>query len=90
MSDTLRIYNRINLKKTPRYNLDDPRFTGNLKDVVEKGLVIPHQVGFPLTYRSWICMGHCPMCRNHDLDQRHLRKVRKREFARILPEEMSV
>ena len=88
MSDTNRIYNRKNLKKTPRYNLDDPRFTGNLKDVVRKGLVIPHHVGMPLTHRSWICMGKCPQCRDSDLDPRHQRKIRQREFARTLSMEM--
>ena len=47
MSDTIRIYNRKNLKKTPRYNLDDPRFTGSLKVSTEKGLPIPSQNGMP-------------------------------------------
>jgi len=88
MSDTERIYNRKNLKKTPRYNLDDPRFAGDLKESVEKGLVIPHQVGMPLTHRSWICMGNCSGCKDHSKDQKYQRKVRQREFVRVLPMEI--
>ena len=88
MSNTVRIYNKTNLKKTPRYNLDDPRFTGDLKEMVERKLVIPHQVGMLLTHRSYICMGNCSGCKDHSLDQKHQRKIREREFARVLPMEM--
>ena len=90
MSNTIRIYNRKNLKKTPRYNLDDPRFTGDLQEMVEKKLISPHQVGMPLTRRSYICMGNCSGCKDHSQDQKHQRKIREREFARVLPMEMEV
>ncbi len=89
MTHTKRIYNRTNLKKTPRYNLDDPRYTGDLKDVVGKGLSIPHCNGMPLTYRSWVCMGKCPMCTDPDEEPSHKRKVRKQEFKKIKDDEIS-
>ena len=88
MSNTIRIYNRKNLKKTPRYNIDDPTITGDIKEMIEKKLVIPHQVGMPLTHRSYICMGNCSSCKDHSLDQKRQRKIRAREFARVYQEEV--
>lgn len=89
MGHTIRIYNRKNLKKTPRYNLDDPRYTGDLKTSMEKQLPIPHCNGMPLTHRSWICMGKCPMCTDPDNEPSHKRKVRKQEFKKTIEDEIS-
>lgn len=66
MSRTKRIYNNPRLKKTPRYNLDDGE------------IHIIH--GIPYTKRSWICMGHCPCCRDHNKDWRLIRKRSKEQF----------
>jgi len=76
MSNTIRIYNRKNLKKTPRYNLDDP------------GETIINYVGMPLTHRSQICMGNCSFCKDPGKNQKRQRKIRKREFEYNLSKEM--
>jgi hypothetical protein len=33
-------------------------------------------------------MGHCSMCKDPGKNQKHLRKIRKREFIQMLPDEM--
>ena len=65
MSRTKRIYNNPRIK-APRYNLDDgePR--------------ICH--GIPYTKRSWICMGHCPQCRNPEQNTKAIRRREKDEL----------
>ena len=67
MSRTIRIYNRLNLKKTVRYNVDDEEYH------------VP--CGIPFTRRSWICMGRCPICRDPKREPRTQRRQLKRELA---------
>ena len=55
------------MKKTARYNLDDGEYH------------IPH--GIPFTRHRWICMGHCPMCRDPKEEPRAKRRQLKRELA---------
>lgn len=76
MSHTKRIYNNPRLKKAQRYNIDD----GN----------IHMRVGIPYTRRSWICMGHCPICRDHNREYRLIRKRIKEQFRFDLNNEMNV
>lgn len=66
MSRTKRIYNNPRLKKAQRYNLDDG--------------IIHLIVGIPYTRRSYICMGKCPYCRDHNRDRRLIRKRTKEQF----------
>ena len=93
MTRTIRIYNR-RIKKAHRINLLN--LILDFKEQVETGEInnplrnSVHHYGFVYhPWASWLCMGHCNSCRDHSLDQRHQRKIRKREFARILPQEMS-
>ncbi len=73
MSHTKRIYNKP-LKKAQRFNLDDGKM---------------HLfVGIPLTRRSWVCMGRCPMCRDHNRDPRLVRKRTKEQFRFELKSEL--
>lgn len=73
MSHTKRIYNK-RLKKAQRFNLDDGKM---------------HLfVGIPLTIRSWICMGRCPMCKDHNRDPRLVRKRTKEQFRFELENEL--
>lgn len=75
MSGTIRIYNRKNLKKAQRYNLDEP----------EKNLVGVNNyrcVGIPFTIRSWICMGNCPMCKDETKSTKH-RRLNYKEIMNI-------
>jgi len=65
MSHTKRIYNNPRLKKTPRSHIDDDEY-------------IPR--GIPLTYRSWICMGKCPRCRDKKKEPRAIRNKNKEAF----------
>lgn len=74
MSRTRRIYNNPRLKKAQRFNLDD--------DMVHM------RIGIPLTRRSWICMGHCPMCRDHNRDPKLIRKRKKEQFRFDLRNEL--
>lgn len=65
MSHTQRIYNR-RLKKAQRRNIDDGEI---------------HQfAGFPLTRRSYICMGRCKMCRDPNKEPKLIRKRKKEQF----------
>jgi len=75
MSHTMRIYNNPMLKKAQRYNLDD----GNMHMII----------GIPLTIRSWICMGKCPMCKDHNRDSRLVRKRTKEQFRFDLRNELN-
>ena len=87
MSRTRRIYNRIikkahriNLLKQPGMSLEKQVETGEINNPLRNSI---HQYGLVYhPFASWLCMGKCPCCRNHDLDPRHQRKVRQREFAR--------
>lgn len=74
MTHTKRIYNNPKLKKAQRFNLDDG------KDHLF--------VGIPLTYRSWICMGRCPMCRDKNREPRLVRKRTKENVRFQLKEEV--
>lgn len=74
MSHTRRIYNNPKLKKAQRFNLDDGK--------------VHLFVGIPLTIRSWICMGRCPMCRDHNREPRLVRKRAKEQFRFELENEL--
>lgn len=74
MSHTERIYNNPRIKKAQRFNLDD-------------GLIHLF-VGIPLTRRSWICMGRCPMCRDHNRETKLLRKRTKEQIRFDLKSEL--
>jgi len=88
MSRTRRIYNRIikkahriNLLTQPGMSLEKQVETGEINNPLRNSI---HQYGLVYhPFASWLCMGKCPCCRNHDLDPRHQRKVRQREFARV-------
>lgn len=73
-SRTKRIYNNPRLKKAQRFNLDD-------------GL-LHIWIGIPLTYRSWICMGKCRMCRDPNREPRLIRKRLKEQFRFDLKNEL--
>lgn len=74
MSHTRRIYNNPKLKKAQRFNLDDGKM---------------HLfVGIPLTRRSWICMGKCRLCRDHNKEPRLVRKRLKEQFRLELENEL--
>lgn len=76
MSHTKRIYNNPRLKKAQRYNVDD-----NEMHII---------IGIPYSRkRSWICMGRCPMCRDHNREPRLVRKRRKEQFRFELRNELS-
>ena len=48
-----------------------------------------HEYGFLYhPYASGLCMGRCPMCRDHTKDTRLKRKERKAEFRSILKMEV--
>ena len=81
MSRTKRIYNNPILKKTQRYYIDNLP-NDEILSPWAQGVII--NVGIPFTYRSWICMGHCPQCRNHDKDYKIIRKRNKEELRREL------
>lgn len=74
MSRTRRIYDNHRLKKAQRFNLDDG----------EIHLVI----GIPMTRRSWICMGKCPVCRDPNRDPRLIRKRTREQFRFELKDEL--
>lgn len=74
MTHTKRIYNNSKLKKAQRFNLDDDE--------------IHLFVGIPLTYRSWVCMGRCPMCRDKNREPRLIRKRTKENVRFQLKEEV--
>lgn len=80
MSKTIRIYNRKNLKKAQRYNLDEPE-----KNLV--GINSYRCVGIPFTIRSWICMGNCPMCKDPSNSTKQRRLSYKNELLLQLKEE---
>lgn len=69
MSHTKRIYNR-RLKKARR-DLSLPSYVN--------GIYI-NKVGFPYTWRSYICMGMCKMCRDPNKETKLIRKRRKEQF----------
>jgi hypothetical protein len=70
MTRTKRIYNR-RLKKAQRNDLSLPTYVN--------GIYI-NKVGFPLTWRSYICMGNCCKHKDHTKDQILLRKRKKEQF----------
>ncbi len=74
MTRTRRIYNNPRLKKAQRFNLDDD--------------MLHLWIGIPLTRRSWICMGRCPMCRDHNREPRLMRKRTKERFRFELKDEL--
>jgi hypothetical protein len=73
MSHTQRIYNR-RLKKAQRFNIDDGE--------------IHLFVGIPLTRRSWICMGRCKMCRDHNREPKLIRRRTREQFRLDLKSEL--
>ncbi len=85
MTHTTRIYNNPKIKKAQRFNLDDET---NKHPIL--GTTMSHQVGIPLTKRSWICMGKCPMCRDKNNEPRLIRKRLKEQFRGILKEEIDI
>lgn len=82
MSHTTRIYNNPRIKKAQRYNLDGEDIHPLL------GTYISQQVGIPLTKRSWICMGKCPMCRDHNKETYLVRKRMKEQLRLELKNEI--
>lgn len=83
MSHTFRIYNNPRLKKAQRFNLDD---TFDIHPLLNTHIGL--QVGIPLTRRSWICMGKCPMCRDPNKEPKLLRKRQKELLNFYLEEEI--
>lgn len=81
MSHTIRVYNK-RLKKAQRYYLDKPMLdeTGYIR--------MDRCVGFPLTHRSWICMGKCPQCRDPNREPRLVRKRKKEQLRFELKSEL--
>ena len=75
MSETIRIYNKSNLKKAQRYDLDNPE-----ENLVGKNNY--RHVGIPLTRRSWICMGNCKMCKDDANSTKH-RRLNDKEIMKI-------
>lgn len=74
MSHTKRIYNNPRIKKAQRYNIDD----GEIHPIV----------GIPYTYRSFICMGKCRMCRDPNREPRLIRKRIREQLRFDLKEEL--
>lgn len=81
MSHTKRIYNR-RLKKAQRYNIDEPIFdrSGYFR--------MDRCIGIPLTRRSFICMGRCKMCRDHNREPKLVRKRTKEQLRFELKSEL--
>lgn len=85
MSRTTRIYNNPKIKKAQRYNLD------NLEDIDPiLGTRTNQQVGIPLTRRSWICMGKCPMCRDRNREPSIVRKRIQEQLRFELKDELEI
>ena len=83
MSKTIRIYNRKNLKKTPRYDLDE--INRKFKETDDISYIT--NIGLPYTKKSWICMGHCSCCKDQSNSTKHRRLNYKKELALELKEE---
>ena len=96
MTHTIRIYNR-RIKKAQRNNIyrQEEKGWGEMTETEQRDYInsplLNSISSHGLIYHPYLqcCMGHCPHCRDPTLDQRHQRKIRKREFARILALEMS-
>lgn len=95
MSDTIRIYNRLHIRKAQR-----PRWVNQetpLKTILPDGspgeplyVLDPGRSSFTgLPYQPYgqICMGHCKNCRDPGKDQRRQRKIRKEDLNRELVQE---
>lgn len=83
MSHTKRIYNNPRLKKAQRFNWDAPPIKNEI------GLVINNNiVGIPYTRKSYICMGRCPMCRDHNREPRLVRRRTKEQLRFELKNEL--
>ena len=93
MTRTRRIYNR-KIKKCHRVDLQTSA-PQDLKKLVETGEInnplkfAVHQYGFAYHPYHRLCMGKCPCCRDHTKDQRHQRKIRKRDFVRFVSMELN-
>ena len=99
MARTRRIYNKLTMKKTLRNDItrefgekpwgdmtkDEQKawVSSPLRNAVQVKGFIYHP------YASGLCMGNCPHCRDPTKDQRHLRKIRKREFRHDLVQELT-
>lgn len=82
MSNTIRIYNKLNLKKTQRYNLDKI-----IKKFKEGDITCIGNTGIPFTIRSWICMGNCKYCKEDANSTKHRRLNYEKELVLELKEE---
>lgn len=95
MGHTLRIYNK-KIKKAQRNNCYHPEekmydemteeerynFTNDsLRNSISS-------IGIYYHPYAQVCMGHCAMCKDHNLDQKHIRKHKKVEFRQIVAMEL--
>lgn len=98
MTRTRRIYNNPNLKKTIRNDLtktdgkmfsemSEGEMAEYLNDSLRNSISFKGFLFHP--YASGLCMGRCPHCRDPTEDQKHLRKVRKREFQSLVKMELT-
>ena len=95
MGHTERIYNR-KIKKAQRNNCYHPeeKVWGEMSEEEQFEFcnnTLKNSIGSNGIYYhpyAQVCMGHCKMCKDPHKDQHHLRKLRKREFQKILPEEI--
>lgn len=78
MTRTKRIYNR-RLKKAQRRDLSLPNCING---------VWVYKCGIPLTWRSYICMGMCKMCRDPNKETKLIRKRRKEQLRFDLKSEL--
>lgn len=84
MSHTKRIYNK-KIRKCHRINLND-NTVKNIKEIDFRNSLWNSIHEYGLVYHPFrqLCMGHCSGCKDHSRDQKHLRKIRARDFRREL------
>jgi hypothetical protein len=66
-------------------NMTEDELTTYLNDPLKYSV---HQYGFFYHPYRHLCMGRCPYCRDHSLNQRIQRKRRKMEFKRMIKQEL--
>jgi hypothetical protein len=97
MTRTRRIYNKPNLKKTVRLDLTkvgtkplsemtEGEMASYVNDSLRNSISLKGFIYHP--YASGLCMGHCQMCKDPNKDQKHIRKIRKQEFRKLLKSEL--
>ena len=94
---TRRIYNNPRLKKTKRINLLPVQIPLQSMTVEEQKAFVRDSLRNSISisgffyhpYASGLCMGNCHYCRDHGLDQKHLRKSKKAEFRKVIESELS-